>query len=80
MKNLNVKISIALLIIFSFCGCKEDAEPCVPLVITEIKVVEVPIKCKVTQVKCKEFKTRLDKLTELIRCNYVLKQANKECE
>ena len=61
----------------SLSACSKE---CKPIVITEIQEEKVPVRCKTKQVKCLETHNRTDAVTELIRCNYELQQANKECE
>lgn len=75
-----MRILTIFLIALTLTGCEKECKPPLPIVVIETKYVDIPVKCKVTQVKCKEAKGRVAILTELIRCNYVLKQANKECE
>jgi len=74
---VNVKILTVFLIMLFLSGCKED---CTPVVITKVVIQKVPVKCKTKKVDCNYSGDRMQALTELIRCNYALKQANKECQ
>lgn len=73
-QSAKILIMFSLMFVVSACSCKHK-------ILKQTVEVKIPVKCKAPEVRCDY--TGLDNMqtiTEMIRCNYSLREAIKVCK